>query len=86
MMHKRDQRDHTKIRMFVIFAMKLVGRTDLSDLFRKIIIRYKRNGYSLKVTRQSACLVFNPMSINNYAPLFKRTPVGRASYSMMAPT
>ena len=32
------------------------------------------------MTRQSACLVFNPIKVNNYnASLFKCTPVGRAS-------
>ena len=35
---------------------------------------------------QSACLVFNPITVNNIASLFNCTPVGRASDSMMAPT
>ena len=34
---------------------KIVGRTDFSDQFRKIIIRI---GYNLNMMRQSACLVF----------------------------
>ena len=34
--------------------------------------------------RQSACLVFNPITVNNFASLFNCTPVGRASDSMMA--
>ena len=29
--------------------------------------------------RQSACLVFNPITINNFDSLFNCTPVGRAS-------
>ena len=33
--------------------------------------------------RQSACLVFNPIMVNNFASLFNCTPVGRASDSMM---
>ena len=36
--------------------------------------------------RQSACLVFNPIMVDNYAAFFNCTPVGRASDSMMAPT
>ena len=36
--------------------------------------------------RQSACLVFNPIMVNNFASLFNCTPVSRASDSMMAPT
>ena len=43
-------------------------------------------GYSLNVMRQSACLVFNPITVDNYAAFFNCTPVGRASDSMMAPT
>ena len=33
---------------------KIIGRTDFSDLFRKILIRHKRIGYDLNVMRQSA--------------------------------
>ena len=54
--------------------------------FRKIITRYRRIGYNLNVMRQSACLVFNPIMVDNYAAFYNCTPVGRASDSMMAPT
>ena len=54
--------------------------------FRKIITCYRRIGYNLNVMRQSACLVFNPIMVDNYAAFFNCTPVGRASDSMMAPT
>ena len=63
---------------------KIIGRADFSDQFRKIIVRYKRIGYNINIMRQSACLVFNPITVNNFASLFKCTPVGRASDSMMA--
>ena len=59
---------------------------DFSFQFRKIIARYRRIGYNLNVMRQSACLVFNPIMVDNYAAFFNCTPVGRASDSMMAPT
>ena len=65
---------------------KIVGRADFSDQFTKIIVRYKRIGYNINIMRQSACLVFNPITVNNFASLFNCTPVGRASDSMMAPT
>ena len=65
---------------------KIVGRTDFSDQIRKIIVRYKRIGYNINIMQQSACLVFNPITVNNFASLFNCTPVGRASDSMMAPT
>ena len=52
-----------------------MGRTDFSDQFRKIIIRHKRIGYDLNVMRQSACLVINPITVDNFAALFNCTPV-----------
>ena len=68
------------------FKKKIVGRADFSDQFRKIIVRYKRIGYNINIMRQSACLVFNPITDNNFASLFNCTPVVRASDSVMAPT
>ena len=65
---------------------KLIGSNDFSFQFRKIITRYRRIGYNLNVMRQSACLVFNPITVDSYAAFFNCTPVGRASDSMMAPT
>ena len=65
---------------------KLIGRYDFSFQFRKIITRYRRIDYNLNVMRQSACLVFNPITVDHYAAFFNCTPVGRASDSMMAPT
>ena len=56
-----------------------MGGTDFSDQFRKIIIRNKRIGYDLNVMRQSACLVINPITVDNFAALFNCTPVDRAS-------
>ena len=53
-----------------------MGRTDFSDQFRKIIILYKRIGYDLNVMRQSACLVVNPITVDNFAALFNCT-IGR---------
>ena len=65
---------------------KIMGMTDFSDQFRKIIMRYKRIGYYLNVIRQSACLFINPITVDGFAALFNCTPVDRASDSMMAPT
>ena len=63
-----------------------MGRTDVSHQFRKMIIRHKRIGYDLNVMGQSACLVINPITVDNFAALFNCTPVDRASDSTMAPT
>ena len=43
---------------------------------------YKRIGYNLHVMRQSACLVINLITVDDYATLFNCTPVDRASDSM----
>ena len=71
-------------------GVKRLGAKRLINLrpiqFRKIIMRYKRIGYNLKIMRQSACLVINPITVDGYAALFNCTPVDRASDSMMAPT
>ena len=53
---------------------KNVGRADFSDQFKKIIVRYKRIGYNINIMRQSACLVVNPITVNNFASLFNCTP------------
>ena len=66
--------------------MKLIDRIYFSFQFRKIIIRYRSIGYNSYVMQQSACLVFNPIMIDNYAAFFNYTPVGRVPDSMMAPT
>ena len=62
-----------------------MGRADFSDQFRKIIIRNQRIGYDLNVMRQSACLVINTTTVDNFAELFNCKPVDGASDSMMAP-
>ena len=54
-----------------------MGKTDLTDQFRIIIISYKRMYYNLNVMRQYACLVINPVSVDDHAALFNCTPVGR---------
>ena len=59
-------------------------RTDLSG--RKIMIRHKRIGDNLNVMPQSACLVINPITVDNFAALFNCTPVYRALDAMIAPT
>ena len=55
----------------LVYKLKeIVGRADFSDQFRKIIVRYKRIGYNINIMRQSAGLVFNPITVNNFASLF----------------
>ena len=40
----------------------------------------------LNFMRQSACLFFKPIMVDNYAAFFNCTPVGQAPDSMMSPT
>ena len=65
---------------------KIVGKVEFSDQFKKIIMRYKCIGYNVDVMRHFACLVVNPITVNNFAVLFNCTPVGRGTDSIIAPT
>ena len=65
---------------------KVVGKSNFSEQFRKLINRYKRIGYSQDIFRQTACLVINPIIVNGYASLFNCTTAVRASDSMTAST
>ena len=75
----------------VTWFTKFKKKTDKKEGFffsaqKKIITRYRHIGYNLNVMRQSACLVFNPIMVDNYAAFFNCTPVVWASDSMMDPT
>ena len=63
---------------------KIVGKSNFSEQFRKLINRYKRIGYSLDIMRQTACLVVNPIFGDGYASLFNCTMAVWASDSMTA--
>ena len=60
----------------------IVGKSNFSEQFRKLINRYKRIGYSLDIMRQTSCLVVNPIIVDGYASLFNCTTAVRASDSM----
>ena len=53
-----------------------MDRTDFSDQFRKIMIRYKRIVYNLNVMRQSVCLLFDPITVAMLHSLIARRWVG----------
>ena len=63
---------------------KIVGKSNFSEQFRKLINRYKRIGYSLDIMRQTACLALNPIIVDGYASLFNCTTAVRASDPMTA--
>ena len=58
---------------------KIIGKYDFPFHFKKIIVRYKKIGYYIHVLRQAACLVVNPVKVDNFAYLFDCTTVGRTS-------
>ena len=66
--------------------IRIVGKPNFSDKFKKIVKRYIRVGYNLDIMRQSACLVLNPITVYSYGFLFNCTMVGQASDSMTALT
>ena len=45
---------------------KIYACNDFSTQFRKIILRYKKIGYNINVIRQTACMVINPITVNNF--------------------
>ena len=62
----------------------IVGKSNFSEQFRKLINHYKRIDYSLDIMRQTACLVINSIIVDGYASLSNCTTVVWASDSMTA--
>ena len=54
---------------------KIIGNPYFSDLFKRIVNRFKRSQYTLDIIRQTASLVFNPVMVEGYAALFSCTAV-----------
>ena len=48
---------------------KIIGNPNFLKLFKRIVNRFKRAGYTLDIMRQTACLVFNPIMVEGYAEL-----------------
>ena len=62
----------------------IIGNPKFSDLFKRIVNRFKRSVYTSDIIRQTASLVFNPIMIESYAALFSCMVVVQASDSMTA--
>ena len=58
---------------------KIIGKNHFPYHFKKIIVRYKKIGNNIDVLRQTACLVVNPIKVNNFSYLFDCTTVGQAA-------
>ena len=63
---------------------KIIGKPNFYDLFKRIVKRFKKAGYTLDLMRQTACLVFIPIMVEGYAALFSCMAVVQASDSMTA--
>ena len=59
---------------------------NFSSQFIKVISHYKTIDYIINVLQQTACLVVNPIMVDNFAFLFNCTLLGQTSDSMMSPT
>ena len=54
--------------VYMVYKLNLkknMGRTNLSDLFRKVMIHFVRIGFNLNVMRQSACYVSDPTTVSS---------------------
>ena len=76
--NKEEDRREYWLRFLVYKNMvsAMIGRRPVSC---RLTVRYKKIGYNIDVLRQTACLVVNPIKVNNFAYLFDCTTVGRAS-------
>ena len=77
--------------MFIAFLLfllykfkKIMGNPNFSDLFKRIVNRFRRAGYNLDIMRQTACLVSNPIVVEGYAALLSCAAVVQASDPMTA--
>ena len=67
------------LRNKIIFSYKLKNIVDTNNFSAqtiKIITHYKKIGYNIYVLQQTACLVVNPITVGNFATLFKGIPGG----------
>ena len=65
---------------------KIIGKYNFPYHFKKILVRYKKIGYNIDVLRRTACLIVDPIKVNNFAYLFGCTMVGWASDLMTVPS
>ena len=57
----------------------IMGKSNFSEQFRKLINHYKRISHSLNIMRQTAFLVINPIIVDVFASLFNCTTDFRAT-------
>ena len=71
----------------LVYKLKrFVVTNNFSAQFIKTISQYNNNGYNIKVLQQTAYLVVNQITVDNFAFLFDCTPTGWISDSMTVKT
>ena len=63
---------------------KIIGNPNFSNLFKRIVNRFRRAGHILDIMRQTTCLPFNPIMVEGYAALFSCTAVVQTLDSITA--
>ena len=67
----------------LVYKLKrIVGSSNFSAQFIGVVSHCAGIGYNINVLQQTAYLVVNPITVGNFAFLFKCTPVGRTLDSM----
>ena len=57
---------------------KIIVNPNFSGLFKRIVNRFKRAGYTSDIMGQTAYLVYNPIMVEGYAALLSCTAVVQA--------
>ena len=66
--------------LHVVYKLKnIIGSNIFSAQFIKIISYYEKIVYNINVLQQTAYLVVNPITVDNFAFIFNCTPAGRTS-------
>ena len=84
-LNKACRNPNFMVTWYINLEKLLAGMIFLIKKNRKIIIHYKRTGYNMNAMQQTACLVVNPITVNNFAALFNCMPAGQTSDLMKAP-
>ena len=62
-------------RLYIDSEKYMLAMTSVPN-FVKSFFDIKKIGYNINVIRQTACMVVNPITVNNFASLFNCTPAG----------
>ena len=65
---------------------KIIGKTDFPCNFKTLVTRFKEIGYNMNILLQTACMIVNPIMVDNFASLINCVAVGRSSAKMTTPS